>query len=132
MHGAERVARERGERLGQSVGYHVRLASVFPQWPGCIVYGTTGWLLRYMQQAPTLGSITTLIVDEVHERYLSTDVLLALLRDILPRSPRCCMSMGLFRAICVVAFLCPCPRVDMCPFPRVRLCSFVIVCVLSG
>ena len=51
---AERVASERGERLGKTVGYQVRLDSVLPQQPGRILFCTTGILLVKMRKNPFL------------------------------------------------------------------------------
>eukprot|EP00741_Cyanophora_paradoxa_P018762 tig00021094_g18111.t1 len=85
---AERIAAERGEgRCGQSVGYQIRLESVMPTTPGFILFCTTGILLRRMQSDKSLtssqGGVTHVIVDEIHERDLNSDVLLIVLRDLL-------------------------------------------------
>ncbi|PAA71102.1 hypothetical protein BOX15_Mlig015005g2, partial [Macrostomum lignano] len=86
---AERVAEERGEWLGVSVGYQVRLERKMPQrLAGSIVYCTVGILLRWLESDPSLASVSHLIVDEVHERSAETDLLLAeLKRTILPSRP---------------------------------------------
>uniref|UniRef100_A0A5S6QX75 RNA helicase n=1 Tax=Trichuris muris TaxID=70415 RepID=A0A5S6QX75_TRIMR len=82
---AERVAVERGEKLGQSVGYHVRFDSHFPSPYGSIMFCTVGVLLRRMESG--LRGISHIIVDEVHERDLDTDFLLIILRDLVPAYP---------------------------------------------
>lgn len=46
---AERVAWERGEAVGKSVGYVIRLESAAPRARGSILYCTTGILLRRLQ-----------------------------------------------------------------------------------
>ncbi|CAI7909511.1 unnamed protein product, partial [Closterium sp. NIES-54] len=46
---AERVAWERGEALGDSVGYRIRLDSKPPRARGSILFCTVGILLRRMQ-----------------------------------------------------------------------------------
>ena len=61
---AQRVAAERGEKIGDSVGYTVRLESVVPTAPVRIVFCTTGVLLRRLVRDPELigecnGSFTT-------------------------------------------------------------------------
>ena len=43
------MARERGEELGQSVGYSVRFESVFPRSHGAIMLCTVGVLLRKLE-----------------------------------------------------------------------------------
>eukprot|EP00930_Biecheleria_cincta_P033199 TRINITY_DN22997_c0_g1_i1.p1 TRINITY_DN22997_c0_g1~~TRINITY_DN22997_c0_g1_i1.p1 ORF type:complete len:1174 (+),score=255.17 TRINITY_DN22997_c0_g1_i1:48-3569(+) len=76
---ARRVAAERGESLGGSVGYAVRFDQVWPQRPGGILYMTSGLLLKRLHQRG-LGGVSHVIVDEVHERDLDNDLLLGLLR----------------------------------------------------
>ena len=51
---AERVSAERGEPLGRTVGYQVRLDSMIPQKPGRILFCTTGILLMRMRKNPFL------------------------------------------------------------------------------
>eukprot|EP00913_Durusdinium_trenchii_P014308 g13424.t1 len=79
---ARRVAAERGEALGGSVGYAVRFDAVWPQRPGGICYMTSGLLLKRLHQNGLCG-VSHVIVDEVHERDLDNDVLLGLLRSAL-------------------------------------------------
>ena len=83
---AERVAVERGEEVGHSVGYQIRLekhASAHTR----ILFCTVGILLRRLATDPTLASVRVLIVDECHERERNCDFLLTLVRDLLPRRP---------------------------------------------
>ncbi|XP_022239552.1 putative ATP-dependent RNA helicase DHX30 [Limulus polyphemus] len=80
---AERVAKERGERMGETVGYQVRLKKVIPQEKGALLFCSTGILLRKLQANPSLEGISHVIVDEVHERDIQTDFLLILLKDLL-------------------------------------------------
>ncbi|CAN0381572.1 unnamed protein product, partial [Discosporangium mesarthrocarpum] len=80
---ATRVAEERCEGLGDRVGYRIRGES--RTGPGTrLLFCTTGVLLRRMQGDPRLEEVTHLVVDEVHERHLEADFLLALLKGILP------------------------------------------------
>ncbi|KAJ7390027.1 mitochondrial large ribosomal subunit assembly [Desmophyllum pertusum] len=83
---AERVASERGEMLGKSVGYQVRLEGVPPSQLGRILFCTTGILLRRMQNNALLQGVSHVIVDEVHERDINTDFLLILLRELLDKN----------------------------------------------
>ncbi|KAG5447016.1 ATP-dependent DNA/RNA helicase dhx36 [Clonorchis sinensis] len=85
---AERVAAERGETLGSSIGYQVRLDRCYPrQLSGSIMYLTTGMLLQWLHSDPTFQNISHIIVDEVHEREFLCDFLLNVLRDITESRP---------------------------------------------
>lgn len=81
---AYRVAWERGENIGDTVGYHIRFENKIPQVQyGSILYCTTGILLRKLELDRTLKGVSHIIIDEAHERSLQTDILLKSLRDIL-------------------------------------------------
>lgn len=64
---AERVADERAEKIGNTVGYQIRLESKLSVSTR-LTFCTTGILLRRLEGEPTLPSVTHIIVDEVHER----------------------------------------------------------------
>ncbi|GIY91686.1 ATP-dependent RNA helicase DHX30 [Caerostris extrusa] len=81
---AERVANERGEnKVGETVGHHVRLNKKLPKQNGAILYCSTGMLLRKLCSNPNLLGISHVIVDEVHERNIQIDFLLILLKRLL-------------------------------------------------
>ncbi|RVE42597.1 hypothetical protein evm_012766 [Chilo suppressalis] len=82
---AERVAFERQEKIGQSVGYQIRLESrVSPRT--VLTYCTNGVLLRTLMAGDSsLTGVSHIFVDEVHERDKFSDFLLIALRDALPR-----------------------------------------------
>lgn len=82
---AERVATERGEKIGQTVGYQIRLESrVSPKT--LLTFCTNGVLLRtLMAGEQSLATVTHVIVDEIHERDRFSDFLLIVLRDVLPK-----------------------------------------------
>ncbi|XP_053740245.1 ATP-dependent RNA helicase DHX30 [Synchiropus splendidus] len=85
---AHRVAHELGPALKHSVGYQVRLESRPPERSaGALLFLTVGVLLRKLQSNPTLRGISHVFVDEVHERDINTDLLLALLRSTLQQNP---------------------------------------------
>mmetsp|Transcript_33026 Transcript_33026/g.69511 ORF Transcript_33026/g.69511 Transcript_33026/m.69511 type:complete len:1352 (-) Transcript_33026:200-4255(-) len=85
---AERVADERDEKIGNSVGYTVRFNRKAPREAGgTIEFVTTGVLLRRIVNDPTLKEVSHVIIDEVHERDINTDFLLILLRDLLGKRP---------------------------------------------
>lgn len=83
---AERVAAERGEKLGESVGYKVRLEGMKGR-DTRLLFCTTGILLRRLLVDRTLKGITHVIVDEIHERGINEDFLLIVLKELLPRRP---------------------------------------------
>ena len=81
---SERIASERCEKLGQTVGYSIRLESKRSKKTRLLLC-TTGILLRRLQCDPDLASVSHVFVDEVHERDLNTDFLLIILKDLLVR-----------------------------------------------
>lgn len=83
---SERVAAERGEKLGESVGYKVRLEGIKGR-DTRLLFCTTGILLRRLLVDRTLKGVTHVIVDEIHERGMNEDFLLIVLKELLPRRP---------------------------------------------
>lgn len=79
---AARVATERGVRLGSTVGYSIRFEDCTSE-ETVIKYLTDGMLLREFLSAPDLAAYDVLMVDEAHERSLSTDVVMGLVKDIV-------------------------------------------------
>lgn len=87
---ADRVSDERCENVGNEVGYIIRGDSQTKYGATKITFMTTGVLLRRMQTSgedivSSLADVSHVVVDEVHERSLDTDFLLALLRGVLKR-----------------------------------------------
>jgi ATP-dependent helicase HrpB len=70
------VAQDRGGRLGDEVGYQIRLDNITSPATR-IRYVTEGILLRQMLADPKLTGIRAIIFDEFHERHLYGDVTLA-------------------------------------------------------
>ncbi|KAJ4981951.1 hypothetical protein NE237_032788 [Protea cynaroides] len=99
---AERIAYERGENVGDTVGYKIRLETKGGK-NSSIMFCTNGVILRVLvgkgkgttssskeASVDTLNDfleITHIIVDEIHERDRFSDFMLAILRDILPSCP---------------------------------------------
>jgi ATP-dependent helicase HrpB len=76
---ARRMADERGGRLGDEVGYHVR----FDRQAGPhtrILTVTPGILLRRLQDDPYVESAGAVLFDEFHERGLENDLALGIVR----------------------------------------------------
>ncbi|XP_023153570.2 ATP-dependent DNA/RNA helicase DHX36 [Amphiprion ocellaris] len=82
---AERVAAERAESVGNgnSCGYQIRLQSRLPRRQGSVLYCTTGIILQWLRSDPLLSSVSHLVLDEIHERNLQSDVLLIIVKDLL-------------------------------------------------
>ncbi|MDB6075717.1 MAG: hrpB, partial [Verrucomicrobiaceae bacterium] len=72
----QRVAKERGGRLGEEVGYQVRFENVSSK-DTRLVYVTEGVFLRLLLEDPDLKKVGCLIIDEFHERHLDGDLCLA-------------------------------------------------------
>ncbi|KAF7652999.1 hypothetical protein LDENG_00088980 [Lucifuga dentata] len=78
---AQRVAQEMQYTLGREVGYQVRFDDCTSQ-DTAVKYMTDGCLLREILADPELSQYSVVILDEVHERSLNTDILLGLLKKI--------------------------------------------------
>ncbi|KGB77435.1 pre-mRNA-splicing factor ATP-dependent RNA helicase DHX16 [Cryptococcus deuterogattii R265] len=78
---AARVAEEMGVRLGQEVGYSIRFEDMTSD-KTVLKYMTDGMLLREFLTDPELSTYSALVIDEAHERTLSTDILFGLVKDI--------------------------------------------------
>ncbi|MFH5877700.1 ATP-dependent helicase HrpB [Arthrobacter sp. NA-172] len=78
---ARRLAALDGSRLGHRIGYTVRGESKTS--PGTLIeFVTPGILLRRLLADPGLETASAVILDEVHERGLETDLLLGMLIEV--------------------------------------------------
>ncbi|MEC5182262.1 ATP-dependent helicase HrpB [Arthrobacter sp. CG_A4] len=78
---ARRLAALDGSPLGDRVGYTVR--GERHTGPGTLIeFVTPGILLRRLLADPGLGATEAVIIDEVHERGLETDLLLGMLGEV--------------------------------------------------
>ena len=81
---ATRVAEEIGCKLGEEVGYSIRFEDLTSAKTR-IKFLTDGLLLREALTDPLLSRYSVIMVDEAHERSMSTDVLLGVLKKIRRR-----------------------------------------------
>ena len=77
---ATRIAAERGWTVGREVGWHIRFERTFRHDTPLVVV-TEGILTARLQQDPLLSDVSTLVLDEFHERSIHLDLGLALARQ---------------------------------------------------
>jgi ATP-dependent helicase HrpA len=83
---ANRLAEELGTTVGGAVGYKVRFND--RTGPECRVkLMTDGILLKELESDRRLRRYDTLIIDEAHERSLNIDLLLGVLKQLVPERP---------------------------------------------
>jgi len=78
---AARVASEFGEPVGQRCGYQVRFDSAVSEATR-IRFVTEGLLARRLREDPELRGIGVVVLDEIHERHVDTDLCLALAKRL--------------------------------------------------
>ncbi|XP_049819168.1 dosage compensation regulator isoform X2 [Aethina tumida] len=82
---SERIANERCEDLGESIGYSVRFESVLPRPYASVLFCTVGVLLKKLENG--LRGVSHVIVDEIHERDVNSDFIMVVLRDMIHTYP---------------------------------------------
>jgi len=75
------MAKQRGEAVGETVGYRIRFENKISARTRIEVV-TEGILTRMIQDDPMLESVAAILFDEFHERHLSADLGLALALDV--------------------------------------------------
>ena len=75
------MAKQRGEAVGETVGYRIRFENRISARTRIEVV-TEGILTRMIQDDPMLESVAAILFDEFHERHLSADLGLALALDV--------------------------------------------------
>ena len=56
-----------------------------PRHRGSILFCTTGILLQRMETDPALREISHLVLDEIHERDVTSDFIMTILKDVIPK-----------------------------------------------
>jgi pre-mRNA-splicing factor ATP-dependent RNA helicase DHX15/PRP43 len=79
---AKRVSEEMDVVLGQEVGYTIRFEDKTSDRT-VLKYMTDGMLLREAMSDPDLSRYGIIVLDEAHERTLSTDILFGLIKEVL-------------------------------------------------
>lgn len=79
---AARVADEMDVQLGEQVGYSIRFEACTSS-KTILKYLTDGMLLREAMNDSRLSQYGVVILDEVHERTLSTDILMGVLKQLI-------------------------------------------------
>ena len=83
---AERVAHERGDALGGSIGYAIRLKDVGgPRMP--LRFVTCGILVKLLRSESAMEHVTHVVLDEMHERDRSAVFAVILLLQELRKRP---------------------------------------------
>ncbi|KAJ1679579.1 DEAH-box ATP-dependent RNA helicase prp43 [Spiromyces aspiralis] len=83
---AQRVADELDVKLSEEVGYSIRFEDCTSK-STVLKYMTDGMLLREAMTDPTLERYSAIILDEAHERTLSTDILMGLIKEVAAKRP---------------------------------------------
>lgn len=90
---AVRVAEEMNTTIGELVGYSIRFDERISPKKTKVKYMTEGILLKEMLADPLLKNYCVIMVDEVHERSVNTDIVLSLLKKVLKVLQLCLIIM---------------------------------------
>lgn len=96
---AHRVSAEAGCNIGSKVGYNVRFDAKVSK-NSKIRYYTDGMLLREFMLDPTLEKYNTVVIDEAHERTVTSDLVLGLLKRLVKK-----VGLRSFRVVVMSATL---------------------------
>ncbi|KAL9129090.1 MAG: hypothetical protein Q9217_002362 [Psora testacea] len=115
---ATRVADEMKCKLGEEVGYSIRFEDLTSAKTR-IKFLTDGLLLREALADPLLSRYSVVMVDEAHERSLSTDIFLGVLKKIRKKRPdlRIIVSSATLQAEDFLRFFSGDKRVANCDGP---------------
>lgn len=130
---ARRVADQQQWLLGREVGWHVRFEPRFCRETR-VLFATEGILTARLQQDPLLSDITTVILDEFHERSVHADLGLALVREawLARRDLRVVVMSATIDPGPVSRFLDDCPVIDVPGEPHPIVIEYAPDLALSG
>jgi ATP-dependent helicase HrpB len=111
---AKRIAEERGWTLGREIGWHIRFERQFTRDTRLLVV-TEGILTAYLQDDPLLSGVSTVIIDEFHERSVHADLGIALVKQAWSARPDLYIAVmsATLDAAPVAEFLGGCPVVNV-------------------
>jgi ATP-dependent helicase HrpB len=111
---AQRIAAEQGWRVGEDIGWQIRLERRFGPRTKLLV-ATEGVLTARLQQDPLLSSFRTIVLDEFHERSIHADLAIALAKQAwLARDDlRIVVMSATLDSGAVSAYLNGCPVIDV-------------------
>ena len=78
----QRVAEEMNKKIGEEIGYTIRFEDNTSSKTK-IKFMTDGILIREILRDPLLNEYGVIIMDEVHERSINTDILFGLMKEIM-------------------------------------------------
>jgi ATP-dependent helicase HrpB len=112
---AERVAHLRGGKIGDEVGFWIRHDRRFSDHTR-IVFLTEGVFVQLLRFNPDLKGVGAVILDEVHERNINTDVAIALLRQrqlLRKACPKVILMSATLAADELQSYFVDCEKVDV-------------------
>lgn len=56
-----------------------------PRTYGSVCFCTTGVVLKQMESNPALNDVSHLIIDEIHERSVTSDFLMTVLQEVIKK-----------------------------------------------
>lgn len=109
-----RIASERGWRVGEEVGYHVRFEKKLGPRTR-LQFMTDATLLRRMLEDSELRNVDLVILDEFHERHLNQDLILGAVRELqeLGREIKLLVMSATLEATALQDFLSEAPLIDV-------------------
>ncbi len=131
---AERLAETVGSRVGEVIGLRTGEDTKVSARTKLTVT-TEGVLVRMLQSDASLDGVSTVLLDEVHERSLDVDIAMALLRDVRatlrPELRLALLSATLDDTTMAAAFDAPVVRSEGRAYPVDRLWEPVLVAELA-